>query len=176
VTNTDEMRVKSMEIFERVGRLNVKRKNERLYEIWKTTKNRCNGTAFYKDRGIKFHDAWLDYEVFEQWALENGYEDDLSLIRKDKTLDFCPSNCMWSTEKNTVRGKHVWTDGVNIRSYSIRDRGSSFQYSITTYDNQGKRKQIEKSGFKTEQDAKEAAEAILTELFATSEKLLKRVK
>lgn len=176
VSNTDEMRVKSMEIFERVGRLNVKHKNDRLYEIWKSTKNRCNTTSFYSKKGIKFHEAWLDYEVFEQWALENGYEDDLGLIRKDKTLDFCPDNCIWSSERKTIKGKNVWTDGVNIKSYSISNNGYSWGYSITDYDENGKRKNIQKSTFNTEQEAKEAAEAVLSEMFSSSDVVLKRVK
>ena len=176
VSNTDEMRVKSMEIFEKVGKLNVKHKNERLYEIWKSTKNRCNGTSFYKYRGIKFYEAWLDYEVFEQWAMENGYEDDLSLIRLDKAENFTPNNCVWTSEHKGVRGKNIWTDGKNIKSYSIRNRGTSFQYAITDYDEHGKRKNIEKAGFKTEQEAKDAAEALLSSMYADSAKLLKRVK
>lgn len=176
VSNTDEMRVKSMEVFEKVGKLNVKRKNERLYEIWKATKNRCNGTSFYKERGIKFCEDWLDYEVFEQWAMENGYEDDLSLIRIRKEDDFAPDNCIWTSEHKGVRGKNIWTDGKTIRSYSIRNRGSSFQYAITDYDEHGKRKNIEKAGFKTEQEAKDAAEALLSSMYAESATVLKRVK
>ena len=176
VSNTDEMRVKSMEVFEKVGKLNVKHKNERLYEIWKSTKNRCNGTSFYKERGIKFYDAWLEYEVFEQWALENGYEDDLSLIRTDKTKDFCPDNCIWSTENKNIKGKNVWTDGVNIKSYSVRHTGYSWSYSISVYDENKRRKSIQKASFATEQEAKEAAESVLAEMFSNSEVVLKRVK
>lgn len=176
VSNTDEMRMKSMEIFEKVGKLNVKHKNERLYEIWKSTKNRCNTTSFYSRKGIKFYDAWLDYEVFEQWAMENGYEDDLSLIRIDKTLNFSPDNCIWSSDNKNVRGKNVWTDGINTKSYSLKYTGYSWAYSITTYDENGKRKNIQKSTFNSEQEAKEAAEAVLAEMFAGSDVLLKRVK
>ena len=176
VSNTDEMRVKSMEVFEKVGKLNVKYKNERLYELWKATKNRCNGMKYYKDRGIKFHVPWLDYEVFEQWAMENGYEDDLSLIRIDKALDFTPDNCIWSSEVKKVRGKNVWSDGTNIKSYSIKNIGSSFRYNITDYDQAGKRKTIQKAGFKTEQEAKDAAEAVLASMYAESDIVLKRVK
>ena len=175
VANTDEMRVKSMEVFEKVGKLNVKHRNERLYEIWKATKNRCKSTEFYTKRGIKFDDAWLDYEVFEQWALANGYEDDLSLIRKDKTLHFSPDNCMWSSDGKKVKGKNVWTDGTNIRSYSIKNIGSSFVYIITDYES-GKRKNIQKAGFETEQEAKEAAEAVLESMYTDNTTLLKRVK
>lgn len=177
VSNTDEMRVKSMELFEKVGKLNVKHRNERLYEIWKATKNRCNTvSSFYADRGIKFYEGWLDYEVFEEWAYNNGYEDDLSLIRKNKELDFSPDNCMWSSEAKKVKGKNVWTDGKNIKSYSIKYNGYSWGYSITNYNEDGKRKNIEKAIFKTEQEAKEAAEAVLAEMFASSDVLLKRVK
>lgn len=176
VSNTDEMRMKSMEIFEKVGRLNVKRKNDRLYEIWKSTKNRCNTTSFYSRKGIKFHDAWLDYEVFEQWAMENGYEDDLSLIRVDKALDFCPTNCIWSSDNKNVRGKNIWTDGTNTKSYSIRHNGYSWGYSIRNYDADGKRKDFQKTGFDTEEEAKKAAEAVLAEMFAESETVLRRVK
>lgn len=176
VANTDEMRVKSMEVFEKVGKLKVKHKNERLYEIWKSTKNRCNGTSFYKERGIKFYDAWLDYEVFEQWAMENGYEDDLSLIRTNKTKDFCPDNCIWSTENKNVKGKNVWTDGVNIKSYGIRHNGSSWCYRITVYDENRKRKSIEKTSFATEAEARAAAESLLAEMYSNSERVLKRVK
>jgi integrase len=175
VSNTDEMRVKSMEVFEKVGKLNVKHKNERLYEIWKATKNRCNGTEFYKKRGIKFFEGWLDYEVFEEWALNNGYEDDLSLIRIDKTQDFEPSNCVWSSDTKGIKGKYVWTDGKNTKSYSVRNNGYSWGYAITAYEN-GKRKTISKTTFDTEQEAKEAAETVLAEMFADSDFMLKRVK
>ncbi len=175
VTNTEEMRVKSMEIFEKVGKLNMKHRDERLYEIWKSTKNRCNGTDYYKDRGIKFHEPWLDYEAFEHWAMENGYEDDLKLIRIDKTADFGPENCMWSSSTRNVKGKNIWSDGKNIRSYSLRHNGSSWKYSITNYEG-GKRRNIEKSGFLTEEEARKAAEDVLTELYAKSATVLKLVK
>jgi integrase len=176
VSNTDEMRVKSMEIFEKVGKLNVKYRNERLYEIWKGTKNRCNTTSFYTKKGIKFHEPWLDYEVFEQWAYENGYEDDLSLIRINKGKDFAPDNCIWSTDNKNVRGNNVWTDGIHTKSYSITNNGYSYGYRITNYDEKGKRKDIQKASFDTEQDARNAAEAILAEMFKDSDVLLKRVK
>lgn len=176
VTDTEEMKVKSMEIFEKVGKLNVQRKNERLYEIWKSNKNRCNGIAYYKEKGIKFCDEWLEYEAFEKWAYENGYEDDLNLIRIDKSGNYEPSNCIWSNDSKNVKGKHVWSDGVNIKSYSVTNVGTSFKYAITNYDESGKRKNIEKQGFKTEQEAKIAAEDILSKMFSDADFILKRVK
>ena len=83
-------------------------------------------------------------------------------------------------ERTAVRScfllKNVWTDGTNIRSYSIKNLGSSFRYSINDYDQNGKRKNIQKAGFKTEQEAKDAAEAVLASMYAESDIVLKRVK
>ena len=107
--------------------------------------------------------------------MENGYEDDLSLIRMDKSLDFCPENCIWSSEAKTIKGKNVWTDGTNIRSYSIRYNGYSWGYAITHYEN-GKRKTIQKAIYKSEQEAKDAAEEVLREMYSSSDVVLKRVK
>jgi len=70
----------------------------------------------------------------------------------------------------------VWTDGHNIRSYSVRNIGSSYQYSITEYDQKGKRKNIQKAGFKSEQEAKEAAEAVIEAMYENATALLKRIK
>ena len=100
----------------------------------------------------------------------------MSLIRKDKSLDFCPDNCIWSTDNKNVRGKHIWSDGINIKSYSIKHNGHSWGYSITSYDKNGKRKNIQKTSFATEQEAKDAAESLLAEMFSASEVVLKRVK
>lgn len=176
VTNTDEMRAKSMEVFEKVGKLHVQRKNERIYEIWKDKKNRCNNASYYKERGIKFYEEWLDYEVFEEWAMSNGYEDDLSLIRIDKTRNFSPDNCMWSKDTKSVRGKNVWTNGTHAKSYAIQNIGSSFKFAIKTRDENGKVTNIERAGFKSELEAKNAAEDMLNELFGDSSVVLRSVK
>ena len=64
----------------------------------------------------------------------------------------------------------------NIKSYSIKHNGYSWGYSITTYDENGKRKNLQKSTFNSEQEAKEAAETVLAEMFASSDVVLRRVK
>lgn len=176
VSNTEEMKIKSMEIFEKVGKLNIKHTNERLYELWKSTKNRCNGIAYYKEKGIKFFEPWLDYEVFEQWAFENGYEDDLSLIRIDKEKDFCPDNCIWSNDTKNVKGSYVWTDGTNIKSYSVRIKNGKWQYRINDKNEDGKPKEISKYGYLSKEEAIKAAEERLEAMFDKSSVILKRVK
>lgn len=77
----------------------------RLYRIWCTTRNRCEQekTRDYKwcgGKGIKVCDEWrFSYETFRDWAVANGYSDDLNLCRFDKSKDYCPENCRWVTRQ-----------------------------------------------------------------------------
>ena len=33
--------------------------------------------------------------LFEEWAIYNGYADDLTIDRVDPNNDYCPNNCRW---------------------------------------------------------------------------------
>lgn len=95
----------------------------RLYGIWLQIKNRCYNpkTGRYGDygaRGIKVCDEWCnDFKAFYDWAMANGYRDDLSIDRKDVNGNYEPSNCKWATVKEQARNKrnnHILTlNGVS---------------------------------------------------------------
>jgi len=89
----------------------------RLYRIWSLMKDRCenkNSPSYrkYGSRGIKVCDEWHSSSAFIEWALSNGYREDLSLDRIDFDGDYCPENCRWAdafVQGNNRRGNRVIT-------------------------------------------------------------------
>lgn len=75
--------------------------SEKLYAVYHGMKQRCYNPASeyyfrYGGRGIKICDEWLDsYETFRAWAMENGYEEGLSIDRIENDSDYSPTNCRW---------------------------------------------------------------------------------
>lgn len=72
----------------------------KLYHIWSGMKQRCQteNNSRYKDyggRGITVCPEWNKFEGFAKWAEKSGYEDGLSIERKDVNGNYCPYNCEW---------------------------------------------------------------------------------
>lgn len=73
----------------------------RLYRIWSHMKARCdqpNNNRYYRygARGIKVCDEWhCSFEAFYEWAINNGYQDSLTIERKNNALGYSPENCCW---------------------------------------------------------------------------------
>ena len=90
-------------------------KNKRIYQIHRNMIARCDNpnNHAYKDyggRGITVSEDWYDYSIFEDWALNNGYDDNLTIDRIDNNSGYNPDNCAWTdfvSQNNNRRGNRV---------------------------------------------------------------------
>lgn len=94
---------------ERISKSNYKHGKgnyqNKLYRVWSSMKNRCNNKnnpeyKNYGGRGITVCELWQrDFESFEEWAINNGYADGLTLDRINVNGNYEPNNCRWATRK-----------------------------------------------------------------------------
>lgn len=137
-------------------RLKHGRTGTRLYKIWHGMKTRCKNvnSKFYKyygARGISVCDEWdRNFKNFYEWAIKNGYDENLTLDRIDNNGNYEPSNCKWSTRQvqmnnrcstlfltydNKTKALTEWAREYNMRPVTLRQRiysGWSVERAITT--------------------------------------------
>ena len=139
----------------------------RLHRIWHSMYCRCyyKSTNQYKNYGGKGIDVckeWKkDFMNFYNWAMNNGYEENLTLDRIDNNKGYCLENCRWATVKEqanhrktniyytfngeTKTGKQ-WCEIYNISQTTLNDRlkrGWSLEQALTI-STQGNHKKVNK--------------------------------
>jgi hypothetical protein len=97
--------------------------NNRIYQIWENMKQRCYNPKAknyknYGGRGIVVCDEWLNFNSFENWAINNGYQDSLTLDRKENNLNYTSDNCRWITnleqQSNTRKNIKITYKGETL--------------------------------------------------------------
>lgn len=116
--------------------------HSRLFSIWTNIKTRtsnpnCSEAKNYIGKDIKMCDEWKDFIIFYNWAMSNGYSDNLSIDRIDNSKGYYPENCRWTTAKEQNRNKDnlhyieykgethpivVWAEKLNIKYGTLRSR------------------------------------------------------
>ena len=139
----------------------------RLHRIWHSMYCRCyyKSTNQYKNyggKGIEVCEEWKkDFMNFYNWAINNGYEEHLTLDRIDNNKGYYPENCRWATVKEqanhrttnvyytfngeTKTGKQ-WCEIYNISQTTLNDRlkrGWSLEQALTI-STQGNHKKVNK--------------------------------
>jgi len=115
------------------------KKTSRLYNIWCGMKQRCNNPNtgkyhLYGGKGVSVCNEWMaDYAIFKDWALSNGYSEELTIDRIDNGKGYSPDNCRWAdiNEQHKNRGITVyigisntikeWSKITGLEEKSIRN-------------------------------------------------------
>lgn len=126
----------------------------RIYSILNGMKNRCYNIKSkdynnYGNRGIKICNEWLDKENgvdnFYNWAINNGYKNNLTIDRIDVNGNYEPNNCRWITCKkqcNNQRTNRIieykgkrktlseWSEELNIKYSTLNNRVNTNHWTI----------------------------------------------
>ncbi|MGB4824013.1 MAG: hypothetical protein WBP82_03780 [Leuconostoc mesenteroides] len=96
----------------------------RIHNIWRGIKMRCynpnvKSYEHYGGRGIKMSEEWrTSFLSFYKWAIENGYNDELTIDRINVNGDYCSENCRWQTwkqqENNRSNNDMITFDGKTM--------------------------------------------------------------
>ena len=106
----------------------------RIYKCWVDMRQRCENprNAFfyrYGGRGINICEEWSEFMPFYEWAMANGYRDDLTIERIDNDGDYCPSNCKWATQQEQSLNKtHLPSKTGYV---GVRYRANGYQAEFT---------------------------------------------
>ena len=114
----------------------------------------------YGGRGITICKEWVNTEIialgrygrvtkgwlaFKNWAILNGYKDDLTLDRIDNNKGYYPDNCRWVTMKvqcNNTRRNHLitykgktqsllsWCKELGLNYSTVRARLNEYHWTV----------------------------------------------
>ena len=121
----------------------------RLNNIYRGMKTRCYNPNHrdydrYGGRGITVCDEWLysDHKThegwlaFRDWALSNGYSDELTLDRIDNNKGYSPDNCRWINiieQANNKRNNVLVTYNGETKTVSewAKDKGVNYKVLLS---------------------------------------------
>lgn len=111
----------------------------RLYGIYQSMRQRCKNpkSKYYGGKGISICKEWNTYEAFHEWAMANGYAENLTIDRVDNNKGYSPDNCRWvdyyTQNNNTSRNIFVtykgqtktvgqWAREMKVNASSLHNR------------------------------------------------------
>jgi hypothetical protein len=85
----------------------------------------CKDYRFYGKKGVYICDEWRNnYKSFNDWAIQSGYEDGLTIDRIDCSKPYCPENCRWISACDNAKWKST-TTSITVNGITDSGRGWS---------------------------------------------------
>lgn len=109
----------------------------RLNSIYKGMIARCYRKThqdyhLYGGRNISVCGSWLkDRNIFCEWALKNGYQDNLTIDRIDSNKGYFPENCRWADAKIQARNTRRNVLTMELAEQMRKDSKNSIGKGIT---------------------------------------------
>ncbi len=100
----------------------------RLHATFNAMVDRCynprnKAFRFYGGNGVTVCDEWLTAPIeFEQWALANGYADNLTIDRINSNFGYSPANCRWVSGRMNSKWKKT-TNHFTVNGITDSGRG-----------------------------------------------------
>ena len=99
----------------------------------------------YKDyggRGISVCDDWKnDFKTFYDWALDNGYAENLTIDRIDVNGNYDPNNCRFTDFKHQARNRtnnhRITVNGENLTLVEVAEKYKINYSTLSTRVNRG---------------------------------------
>lgn len=91
----------------------MEKERKRLKSIYNGMRLRCYNEnsvnyKYYGGKGVAICDEWLlSFENFFDWAINNGYNENLTIDRIDSEKEYSPDNCKWSTKKEQAYNRSI---------------------------------------------------------------------
>ena len=135
------------------------KRKKRLKSIYNGMRLRCYNEnnvnyKYYGGKGVTICDEWLlSFENFFDWAINNGYNENLTIDRIDSEKEYSPDNCKWSTKKEQAYNRSMsvkltlngitmymteWAEELNIDKTTLSwryNQGWSHEKILTTKTN-----------------------------------------
>ena len=112
----------------------------------------------YGGAGVTVCTEWRNsYPAFKAWALKNGYEEHLTIDRKNSKKGYAPENCRWATYlvQNTNLSK-MKTNTSGFRGVSRHKRSAGWSCNVSVNN-----KTVYIGTYKTKNEAADARDAYI---------------
>lgn len=131
----------------------------RLHTIWCQMKTRCKcptsvAFKYYGGRGISVCKEWDEsFMAFYDWAIANGYSEDLEIDRRNNNGNYEPSNCRWATRQQQMCNTRKRADAKTSKFRGVSKHSQNGSWITQICHN---RKTMYVGSFETEIDAAKA--------------------